>query len=87
MTEEIRQFIIDSLVAMAFADGAVTGESSLGPAGLDLDSLAIAEIVVRIDDVYKVKIDEDESERFALMTIDEIATEVALRHEQMTKAS
>lgn len=77
MTEEISQFIIDTLKSKKYA--AVTGSSSLGPAGLDLESLAVAELVVQIEDRFGVKTDEAEMERYAMMTIGDIAQEIAKR--------
>lgn len=79
MITEVRQFIIDALEKMQFDVSQVTGATSLGPADLDLESLAVADLAVQIEDAYGVQIDEDEMERVAMMTIDEIATEVAGR--------
>jgi acyl carrier protein len=79
MTEEIRQFIIKALAQMKFDVSGVDGSTSLGPAGLDLESLVVADLAIQIEDTYGVRIDEDEMERVAMMTIDEVATEVAGR--------
>ncbi len=79
MTDEISKFIIGALRQMKFPAAALKGESSLGPAGLDLESLAVADLMVQIEHRYGVKVDEDEMERFAMMTIDEIASEVSLK--------
>ena len=79
MIDEVHRFIIDALEKMQFDVSQVTGATSLGPADVDLESLAVAELAVQIEDTYGVRIDEDEMERVAMMTIDEIATEVARR--------
>lgn len=77
--EEIRQFIVDALKKMKYDEADISGASSLGPAGLDLESLAVADLVVQLEDGFGVPIDEDEIEHFAMMTIDEIAADVAAR--------
>jgi acyl carrier protein len=77
--EEIRQFIIDVLKKLKYDTGDISGASSLGPAGLDLESLAVADLAVRIEDSFGIPMDDDELEHFAMMTIDEIAADIALR--------
>jgi|GEM_PF-823611 len=52
---------------------------SLGPAGADLESLALAELVVRVEDHFGVKFDEDEVETLAGMTVGEFCRVVAPR--------
>nr|WP_269770820.1 MULTISPECIES: phosphopantetheine-binding protein [unclassified Streptomyces] len=64
---------------MKYDPETVSGSSSLGPAGIDLDSLGVADLVMQLEDRFGVQIDEDESERFAMMTIDQIAEESASR--------
>lgn len=75
MKDHVRQFIIEALGEMQLTG--LTGETSLGPDGLDLESLTIAELAIQIEDRFGFKIDEDDIERVAVMTIDELAAEVA----------
>ncbi|MGA8115768.1 MAG: phosphopantetheine-binding protein [Actinocatenispora sp.] len=56
-----------------------TAESLLGPGGVDLDSLAVAELALRIEDTYGVKFAEDEMEGLVVMTLGEFANEI-VRH-------
>jgi acyl carrier protein len=77
--DEIRQYLIAALVKMGFDPDSVDGSSSFGPAGMDLDSLAVADLVMQLNDRFGVEIDEDETERFAMMTIDQIADAAASR--------
>ncbi|MCZ4097996.1 acyl carrier protein [Streptomyces sp. SID13666] len=79
MKDDIRQFLISALIKMKYDPETVSGSSSLGPAGIDLDSLGVADLVMQLEDRFGVQIDEDESERFAMMTIDQIAEESASR--------
>jgi acyl carrier protein len=77
MHDQIGQFVIDSLREMNYNVDGVDDETMLGPAGVDLESLALAELAVRMEDRYGVKFEEDELERVAAMTIGEFGGYVA----------
>ena len=79
MSEEVIAFTIDALRQMNFdVDGA--GEQTvLGPAGIDLDSLAVAELALRIEDGFGVKFAEEDVDGLATMTLGEFAADVAGR--------
>lgn len=79
MEEEIRAFVLDSLREMNYDTSDVTGDTDLGPAGLDLESLAVAELAVRVEDRFGLKFSDEDSEELALMTLDEFTAEVAKR--------
>ena len=79
MEDEVRQFVVNVLSEMNYDVSGVTGETDLGPAGLDLESLAIADLAVQVEDRFGVKFTEDDTEQLALMTLDEFAHEVAGR--------
>ncbi|HZN19980.1 MAG TPA: acyl carrier protein [Micromonosporaceae bacterium] len=79
MIDEVRGSVIDALLQMNFDVSDVTGDTILGPAGLDLDSLVFAELSVQLEDTYGVRFRDEEIERLATMTLDELAAEVALR--------
>ena len=76
---DIRQSLIDALAEMNYDVGDVSGETMLGKAGLDLESLAVAELAVRVEDAYGVKFSDEELEQFADMTLDQFASEVSTR--------
>jgi acyl carrier protein len=79
MKEELRQFVIDALREMNYDVSEVTDTTELGPAGLDLESLALAELAVRLEDRYRLAFSDDDMESLALMTLDEFTTAVADR--------
>jgi acyl carrier protein len=79
MEDEVRQFCISALSEMNYDVSGVTGETDLGPAGLDLESLAIADLAVQVEDKFGVRFTEEDTEQLALMTLDEFAHEVAGR--------
>jgi acyl carrier protein len=87
MNQEVRQFLIDSLADMNYDVSEVDDDSSLGPAGLDLESLAIAELAVRVEDKYGVTFSEDESEEMAGMSLGEFVTAVVGRLDLATTAN
>jgi acyl carrier protein len=79
MIDEIRQFVLDSLTDMNYSIEGVDDDTTLGPAGADLESLALAELAVRVEDKFGVRFDDDESERLAGMTVGEFCRTVAPR--------
>jgi acyl carrier protein len=79
MTEQVRQFVIDSLREMNYDVDDITDDTTLGPAGADLESLALAELAVRVEDQFGVKFDEDEAETLGGMTVGEFCATVAGR--------
>jgi acyl carrier protein len=84
MIDEIRQFVIDSLREMNYDVTGIDDDTTLGPAGADLESLALAELAVRVEDRYGVKFSEDESEELAGMTVGEFCAAVAGRIQPAT---
>ncbi|MFL6162114.1 MAG: acyl carrier protein [Jatrophihabitantaceae bacterium] len=79
MKDEIRQFVFDSLTAMNYSTEGIDDDTTLGPSGADLQSLALAELAVRVEDEYGVKFSDDESEMLAGMTVGEFTELVASR--------
>ncbi|GAA3005825.1 hypothetical protein GCM10020229_17120 [Kitasatospora albolonga] len=79
MQERIHEFVLAALAEMNYDVSEVTGETDLGPAGLDLESLALADLSVQVEDEFGVKFDLDEMETTALMTLDQFTADVARR--------
>jgi acyl carrier protein len=79
MTNEVRQFVIDALREMNYDVDGVTDETPLGPTGLDLESLGIAELGLRVEEAYGVQFDDDDTEQMSVMTFGQFITEVAER--------
>jgi acyl carrier protein len=79
LSSGIRDFVVQSLVEMnAGVDVSELDEdATLGPAGADLDSLVLAELVVRVEEQYGVKFSADENERMPALTIREFCDLVA----------
>jgi acyl carrier protein len=79
MIDEIRRFVLDSLTDMNYSIDDIDDDTTLGPAGADLESLALAELAVRVEDKFAVRFDDDESEALAGMTVGEFCQTVAQR--------
>jgi acyl carrier protein len=79
MEDEVREFVVGAVAAMNYDVSEVTGDTDLGPAGLDLESLAIAELAVQVEDKFGVVFSDEDTTELPLMTLNEFAAEVAKR--------
>lgn len=84
--DEIRAFALNALSEMNYDITDVDGDTLLGPAGADLESLALAELSVRVEDKFGIRFDDDETEKLATLTIDEFCAAVADRLEAAAPA-
>jgi acyl carrier protein len=78
-TDEIRQFLFESLTEMNYRVDDIDDDTILGPAGADLESLALAELSMRVEDRFGVRFKEDDAQTFAAMTVSQFCDAVALR--------
>ena len=79
MQDEVRAFVVSSLKDMNYDVDGVDDATTLGPAGLDLESLALADLLMRVEDRYHIRFAEDDSEELALMNVGEFTASVAAR--------
>lgn len=79
MSDEVVAFTIDALQQMNYDVEGANADTVFGPAGVDLDSMAVAELVLRVEDGYGVKFGEEDLEGLAIMTIGEFGGEVVRR--------
>ncbi|ATL66409.1 acyl carrier protein [Nocardia terpenica] len=79
MIEKIRESVITALREMNYDTSEVTGATILGPEGLDLESLAVAELAVRLQDEYGVRFQDEEMGELAGATLDQFAAIVSER--------
>jgi acyl carrier protein len=87
MRDKIREFVLEALGVMNYDVSDVSGDTDLGPAGLDLESLALADLAVQVEDEYKIKFSLDDMESTAMMTLDEFTAEVVARISALTAGS
>jgi len=86
MRAEIREFVVASLKDMNYDVEGIDDDTTLGPSGVDLESLALADLAVRVEDEFGVKFGDDESEQLAQMTVGEFTTAVSDRVAQLNAA-
>jgi acyl carrier protein len=79
MSDDVIAFVFDALREMNFYLDEADADSKFGPAGIDLDSLAVIELASRIEDAYGVSLTEEDMERMATQTVGEFADDVAVR--------
>jgi acyl carrier protein len=79
MQDEVRAFVIASLQDMNYDVEGVDDETTLGPAGLDLESLALADLLMRAEDHYHIRFAAEDSEELALMNVGEFTAAVVDR--------
>ncbi|MEU7619485.1 acyl carrier protein [Micromonospora rifamycinica] len=79
MTDEIRAFLFAALTEMKYDIADADDDTVFGPAGLDVDSLGLAELAVRVEDRFGVSFDDDEAEALSMMTVGEFCRTVSLR--------
>lgn len=79
MEDEVREFVVEAVRSMNYDVSDVTGDTDLGPAGLDLESLAIAELAVQVEDKFGVQFTDEDTTELPLMTLDEFTAEVVKR--------
>ncbi|MGC4759979.1 acyl carrier protein [Micromonospora trifolii] len=84
MRAEVRAFVVEQLADMNYDVEGLDDDTTLGPSGVDLESLALADLSVRVEDRYGLTFDDDESEQLALMTVGEFTTMVANRVTEAT---
>ena len=77
--EEIKTFAFEALKEMNYDISSFDGETLLGPAGADLESLALAELGVRLEERFGIRFSDDELDEIAALTIDEFCATVAER--------
>ena len=77
--QQIHAVIIKSLGEMNYDTSDLEDATLLGPAGADLESLALAELLVRVEDAFGVQFEDDEAEQLAVMTVGEFRAAVAER--------
>ncbi|MFI6542817.1 acyl carrier protein [Streptomyces prunicolor] len=79
MTERIREFVITALGEMNYDTDEIEGDTVLGTEGLDMESLAVAELAVRLEDEFGVGFADEEMAEFRTATLDEFVGAVARR--------
>ena len=86
MSQDPMTFVVEALRQMNFDVENAGPGTVLGPAGIDLDSLAVAELLLRIEDTYGVTFDEDDTEGLATLTLGHLAEDISRRRRTAVNA-
>lgn len=70
---ELKQLIIDNLELTDVAPDDIGDDDSLFDSGLELDSIDALELVVGLEERYKIKIASSEESRSALQSVNSLA--------------
>jgi len=81
VNDEVNKFVLGALTEMGYDATETDGNTPMGPAGLELESLAVAELSILVEDTYHVRFGDDEMEALALMTISQLVDEIVVRME------
>ncbi|PRY38834.1 acyl carrier protein [Umezawaea tangerina] len=82
LENEIREFIVTTVTKdmnHPIDDGEVDVASPLGSGGIDLDSLSLIELTMRLERRFNVQFPETDIEPLGAMTLGELAADVAGR--------
>jgi acyl carrier protein len=63
MKDEVRAFVIAQLQDMNYDTEGLDDDTTLGPAGVDLEPLALADLSVRVEDRFGVRFSDDDPRR------------------------
>ena len=72
MDDDLDRFLRTSLGQMNFQVDGIGANTPLGPAGLDVDSLARVEIAMRVDDDYGVRLSEEDITSIQELTVGQL---------------
>jgi acyl carrier protein len=85
MRDEVRAFVVSSLQEMNYDVTGLDEATTLGPAGLNLESLALADLLMRAEERYSIRFTEAECKELALMNVGEFTDTVATRVAQTSR--
>lgn len=79
--DEVFEYVVTVLGELDYSTKGVGFGTTLGPSGVDMESLELAELGVRVEDRFGVRFVADEAEELASMSIGEFADLVVARLE------
>ena len=81
-SKDVREFVVTTLVQEMnlFVDtDALTDDSPIGTGGIDLESLSLVELMLRLEREYDVKIPDSDIEAIGSMTLGQLVDDVLKR--------
>jgi acyl carrier protein len=85
LEQDIREFVLTTVsqdLNLLPATDHITDDSAVGAGGLDLDSLSLIELTLRLEDRFQVRIPDTDIEPLGAMTLGELVTDIVRRGAQ-----
>jgi acyl carrier protein len=85
LERDIREFVLTTVTQdmnLLTSIDHITDESPVGAGGLDLDSLSLIELTLRLEERFKVLIPDTDIEPLGAMTLGELVAELVRRGAQ-----
>ena len=85
LERDIREFVLTTVsqdMNLLSSTDHITDESPVGAGGLDLDSLSLIELTLRIEERFQVPIPDTDIEPLGAMTLGELVAELVRRGAQ-----
>ena len=82
MEEQVKSFVlsfIKNVMNIEFDEDEVTDDTPLGAGGLDLESLALVELGMAVENKYKFKFPEEDQEFMLTVTLGQFVAETVRR--------
>ena len=82
LERDIREFVLTTVsrdMNLLPSTDHITDESAVGAGGLDLDSLSLIELTLRIEERFQVQIPDSDIEPLGAMTLGELIAELVRR--------
>ncbi|MGI5529470.1 acyl carrier protein [Streptomyces syringium] len=79
MSTETREFVLDVLRELNYEIDGVTDATPLGDEGLELESLTLAEVTMRLEEKYDVQFTDEELEGLAKVTLGDFVSQIVDR--------
>jgi len=79
VSTETREFVLDVLRELNYEVDGVTDATPLGDEGLELESLTLAEVTMRLEEKYDVQFTDEELEGLAKVTLGDFVSQIVDR--------
>ena len=80
--QDIREFVLTTVsreMNLLPSTDHITDDSAVGAGGLDLDSLSLIELTMRLEERFQVHFPDSDIEPLGAMTLGELVTEIICR--------
>jgi len=79
---QVREFVLSTLAGemnVPIDRARITDDSPIGTSGIDLESLSLVELTLRLERAFEVKIPDTDIEAIGAMTLGQLAADIVRR--------